>query len=337
MKDLIVAVGCMDSGLTPPMPFVGRRYDGGECAGQARLLLESALLRCGFDISDRPLPVTESQEIIMQANRSGADCIVVLSCGAFGSRKSFNDVKGGAVKYSIGRHASKSRELAEDVCAKLAGVKPCATGMCGHEWNGSFCPVIVVEMGYLTNFDEAKLLFDPDYIRNVAEYATMGICEYFGMPYIPHSPAAYKQFHARIGMRGKSIKLLQAALCFNGYKINIDGVYDKNTDVAVKEFSINNGVRPDDTCEDILNNIFSVAPTELSAGAKHKNVLYLQRKLNAKLYTSPSSGELDGDTIAALNEYLTETENSHLIAADGVTKQALQLLSEIGGGRPRLF
>ncbi|MDE7106836.1 MAG: N-acetylmuramoyl-L-alanine amidase, partial [Clostridiales bacterium] len=205
MKDIIITVGGDDAGLTPPMPFVGQRLDGSKSTALARLMLEIALLRCGFDVSDRRTPLYDCQELIYQSNRVGANGIVVMSSGAFGSRKSFNDVRGGTVKYSIGRHGAKSRELAEDVCAKLCNIMPCQTAMCNHEWNGAACPAVVAEMGYLTNFDEAKLMHDPDYIRNVAEYATMGICEYFGMPYIPHAPTAYKHIRTQIGMRGKQV------------------------------------------------------------------------------------------------------------------------------------
>lgn len=339
MKDYIIAVGGADAGLTPPMPFVGQRLDGSKMAALARLMLEIALIRCGFDVSDRRAPLSDPQELIYQSNRVGASGIVVMSSGAFGSRKSFNDVCGGNVKYSIGRHGASRRELAEDVCAKLCNVKRCQTGICNHEWNGASCPAVVVEMGYLTNFDEAKLMHDSDYIHNVAEYAAMGICEYFGMPYVPHSPAAYKHMRAQIGMRGKNIKLVQAALCVNGYAVDIDGVYGKSTDIAVKEYAINNGHDGADGINgDMLNDMLFVTPTSIARMSKQSNVLYIQRKLLSKLYNAPQNGTADENTVSAVNEFLTETENANAIDGnDGISKIAMQLLSEIGGGRPRLF
>lgn len=340
MKDLIIAVGGDDAGFTPPMPFIGQRWDGGKPAALARLMLEIALVRCGFDVSDRRTPLSDPQKLIFQSNRVGANGIVVMSSGAFGSRKSFNDVAGGTVKYSTSRHGAKARELAEDVCAKLNGVKQCITAICNHEWNGAACPAVVVEMGYLTNFDEAKLMHDPDYIHDIAEYATMGICEYFGMPYIPHSPAAYKQLRAHIGMRGKNIKLVQSALCAAGYAVDIDGVYGKNTDIAVKAFAINNGHTEDcdGISDSLLNDLLFVSPAYIPPISKHNNVLYVQRKLIAKLYNSPENGTADENTVSAANEFLTETENTHAIDKNGgITKEAIRILSAIGGGRPRLF
>lgn len=339
MEDYIIAVGGADAGLTPPMPFVGQRLDGSKPAALARLMLEIALIRCGFDVSDRRASLSDPQELIYQSNRVGANGIIVISSGAFGSRKSFNDVCGGNVKYAVGRHGGQSRELAEDICAKLCNIKPCQTATCNHEWNGAACPAVVVEMGYLTNFDEAKLMHDPDYTRNVAEYATMGICEYFGMPYVPNSPTAYKHMRAQIGMRGKNVKLMQAALCANGYVVDIDGVYGKNTDIAVKEFAINND-HPD--CdginETLLHDMLFITPDYIPSTSKHNSVLYIQRKLISKLYNSPQNGIADQDTVTAVNEFLTETENTKAIdESGGISKTAMQLLSEIGGGRPRLF
>lgn len=332
MNDLTITVAGANAGETPFMPFVGKRFDGSKTSALARLMLEVAALRCGFDIYDKHSPVTDTQELILQSNRRGADCIAVLSCGAFGSRKSFNEVHGSTVKYSSGRFGPKSRELAEDVCAKIGGEKPCTALSLNNEFNGAACPAIIVDIGYLTNFDEAKLLSDPDYIHNIAEYATMGICEYFGMPYIPPSPSAYSRFNVKIGARGKSVKLLQAALCINGYPVTIDGVYGKNTEIAVKEFYINN-----DGPSDVLRDLLFITPRDIPTHSKHNSVLFLQRKLNSKLYAAPESGTLCETTLAAVNEFLTDTENTKLISDNGVTKEAFSLLSEIGGGRPRLF
>ncbi|MDE6029912.1 MAG: N-acetylmuramoyl-L-alanine amidase [Clostridiales bacterium] len=339
MKDVIITVASADAGLTPPMPFVGKRLDSRECNTLAKLALETALIRCGFDVSDRRLPLSDMQELVYQANRVQASGIAVVSCGAFGSRKSFNDVHGGTVRYAVGRHGAKSRELAEDICAKLDNIKPCQTGMCNHEWNGAVCPAVVIETGYITDFDEAKLMHDPDYARNVAEYATMGICEYFGMPYIPHSPTAYKDMHANIGMRGKRVKLIQAALCANGYAVDIDGVYGKNTDVAAKEFAINNGHDcADGVTGDLLCDMLFFPPRYTPPMSKHCGVPYIQRKLTSKLYDAPQNGMADQATVAAVNEFLTETENADAVDADGgISRRAMQLLSEMGGGRPRLF
>ncbi|MDE7164372.1 MAG: N-acetylmuramoyl-L-alanine amidase [Clostridiales bacterium] len=339
MKDLIVTVGGADVGLTPPMPFVGRKLDGGEVTLFSRLLLEIALLRCGFDVSDRRALVTDAQELIYQSNRAQADCIVVMSASAFGSRKSFNNVCGGTVRYSAGRHGNMSRELAEDICAKIDNAKKCGTAESLHTFGGAACPAVIVEMGYLTDFDEAKLMHDPDYIRNIVEYVTMGICECMGMPYIPPSLSPYLELISmNMGKRGKKIKLLQAALCAHGYTVDIDGVYGKSTSIAVKTFAINNGYAENDgITEEFIRDLFFVTPRTLPLGSKHSNVQYIQNKLIAKLYKSPASGVLDESTIDAMNEFLTETGNAQSVCESEICEEAMKFLSKVGGGRPRLF
>lgn len=331
MRDLTIAVGGAGCGLTPPMPFVAKRFEGSAATLPAKFMLEGALLRCGFDVLDVHSPVKAPQDAVMQANRQGADGIVLLSCATFGSGKSFNDVCGSTVKYTDGRTGAGSRELAEDVCAKIGCMKQCRTAETAHAFGGSFCPAVTLDIGYLTNFDEAKLMCDPDYLHNTVEHAAMGICEYYGMPYIPHIPAAYKGGLPKTGARGKAVKMLQAALCANGYILYIDGIYGKNTELALRTFFINNGLEGTDD----ISELHFVTPTALKAGSKHTAVLYLQRKLTSKLYRSPLSGVLCEDTMAAINEFLTETGND--ICDGEVTKAAFLLLSAVGGGRPRLF
>ena len=140
-------------------------------------------------------------------------------------------------------------------------------------------------------------------------------------------------------MRGKHVKLIQAALCANGYAVDIDGVYGKNTDIAVKEYALNNGYEgADGVTEELLLDMLFVTPDYTPPLSKHNRVLYMQRKLLSKLYNAPQNGTADKATVTTVNEFLTETENEHAIDGNGgISKKAMQLLSAIGGGRPRLF
>ena len=61
--------------------------------------------------------------------------------------------------------------------AKDAGVHVCNTYM---SLNYSFTPACLVEMGYLTNVEEDKLLVSPDYQRKLAQGMVDGLLEYFG-------------------------------------------------------------------------------------------------------------------------------------------------------------
>lgn len=337
MKDTVIAVCGADAGTTPIMPFLGERLDSKDFTALAKLKTETALLRCGIDILDICKAVTEPQEVIFQANRGGADYIIVISYDAFGSRKSFNDVHGATVRYFGGRHGDRSRVLAEDICAKL-GPDVCGTAKCEWAWAGAACPVAVVCAGYLTHFDEAKRSADPDFAEYIAEHAVMGICEYLGIAYIPvGAPSCHAELcDCSVGKRGKRVKLLQTLLAADGYDVAIDGIYGRATDMAVKAMCINNGI---EGIADICGSTSALleCPAKLGIGSKHRAVLYAQRKLRSKLYKVPLNGELDANTIAAVNDYSTETANGALSAKDEITVEHIRALSPIGGGRPRLF
>ena len=337
MEAVNIVVGGMACGSTPIMPYVGGRNDGTYFTRMCKLYLQAALLRCGFDTVDIDKSIDEPQDVVLTANRHTADAAVIVSYGAFGSRKSFNDVSGMVVRYAVGRFYGKSRTMCEDVCAKLGGVGKCTTSSDGI-FGAAGCPAATIDAGYLTQFDEARLVYDPDRAISIAEHATMGLCEYFGMPYVRRDDiSAYPAVASvSIGKRGRHVKLLQALLAVNGYGIAVDGVFGKATDTAVKEFDINNGIS-DNGDGKLWRRLLLLDETPLSVGSKHAKTLYVQRKLRAKLYSAPVHGTLDGDTLAALNEFLTDAENDGSANADGIGIDAIELLSPIGGGKPRLF
>lgn len=336
MDAINIVVGGMDCGSTPIMPYVGGRNDGAYFTRMCKLYLQAALLRCGFDVVDIAGDVTEPQDVALTANRHTADAAIVVSYCAFGSRKSFNDIGGRVVRYAAGRSYVRSRMLCEDICAKLCGV-----GECRIESDGIFgaagCPTATVDAGYLTQFDEARLVYDPDYAISIAEHVAMGACEYFGMPYVRRDDiSAYPAVGADpVGKRGKHIKLLQALLAVNGYRLATDGVFGKATDTALKEFYINNGLQVGADGK-LWRGLLALDDVPLSVGSKHVKALYVQRKLRAKLYDTPVHGTLDGDTVAALNEFLSDDQRSPTDDND-VGADAVKLLSPVGGGRPRLF
>ncbi len=334
MSEITVVVAGTDCGRTPLMPFVGERFDGRIFTEPTKYLLQAALLRCGFDVVDVKQPITDCQDTVMLANRVSADCIAVTSYGAFGSRKSFNDVCGMTVRYYAGR--TKNRTLAEDVCAKLLNKGKC-TILPDREPSGAACPAIIIDGGYLTNFDEAKAAHDPDYRTAFAEYAAMGICEYFDLPYIPREEkTCYPALNPDdVGKRGTKVKQLQALLCAHGYKTDVDGVIGRNTSLAAKTFMINNEPHVN------TNALICLALPEycgIPFGAKSATASYVQHKLRSKLYPCELSGVLDSQTLTALNEFLNET-NSGLSSTEqsGVTAEMIDLLKPVGGGRPRLF
>lgn len=61
------------------------------------------------------------------------------------------------------------------------GVKPDDLAMCRDIHTG---PAILIENGFMDYLPEANLMLDENFQREQAEQACMGICEYFGVPYI---------------------------------------------------------------------------------------------------------------------------------------------------------
>lgn len=338
MDTLTVAVGAAACGSSPVMPYIGERADGREFTRLAALYLTAALLRCDFDVLG-PLTVgDDARDAVMRINRHTADGAVILSLGAFGSRKSFNGVHGAVARYADGK-PERHRVFCEDICAALLGYMPCATGLSERVWQATVCPTAVVDAGYLTDFDEAKLSLDPDHALAVAEHIAMGVCEHYGYAYVRRDDiTAYPMLcAAATGKRGRKIKMLQALLAANDYPIETDGIFGKATDSAVRAFATNNGATGGVDAA-LWRELLLLNRKPLELGSKKCGVLYVKRKLRAKLYPCPPCDELDGETLSAVNAFLRDVKSDVVCTeATGVDERALAELSRIGGGKPRLF
>ena len=168
----------------------------------------------------------------------------------------------------------------------------------------------------------------------------MGMCEHFGMPYVRRDDIlSYPMLcSAATGKRGKKIKMLQALLCANGYRVAMDGVFGKATDTAVGTICINNGMTGDDgVSAAVWRDLLLLNSPDLEYGSRNNAVLYLQRKLFGKLYKVPRNGKLDTDTMFAVSEYLSENTEGITATERGVSSDIIKLISPVGGGRPRLF
>lgn len=335
---VITVVDDASCGTSPVMPYIGTRLEGKEIARLAKLNLSAALLRCGFDTVDRTVAcAADAQELFMRINRSGVDAAIVLSCTAFGSRKTFNDSCGFEIRFSQGRFRDKSKTLCEDICSKLwlNGMrgKVCADGY----MSAANCPAAVIDVGYLTNFEEAKIMCDPDRSVSVAEHIALGVCEHFDMPYIKRDDIfAYPMLCT--ARRGKKVKMLQTLMNLYGTDAAVDGVFGPITENAINRLCENNGKPTGAVTAAVWRDLLLTnVPEKLSVGARDIFVWYIQRKLYAKLYPTPVDGMLGDETLRALNEYLTETDLGALKCDGEICADAIKALSHVGGGRPRLF
>lgn len=337
MENFTVAVGGGKSGSSPIMPYIGRKIDGDEIAQTAKLHTQIALLRCGIDVVDIPEPVAETQDFVTPIFRGRADAAVMLSLAAFGSRKTFNDIGGCVTRAHYGRFYTQSRTLAEDICAKLGMLKSCRIEIDGEQ-SGANCAACIVEIGYLTCFTDVRLACDPDYVTAAAEHVAMGICENLSTPYVSREDMSeYLVMPGNaIGKRGRKIRLLQMLLTAHGYKLACDGVFGKNTELALRMFCLNNDLSVG-LSERTYARLLDLEHDDVSIGSRNVTAEYINRKLIAKLYDAPSGSIFTEKSLSALNELLTECGKAECDAASRISVSSIPELTKVGGGRPRLF
>ena len=342
MSEITIAIIDENScGSSPCMPYIGERFEASVFTRCAKLYAMAALLRCGFNAADcNPSGDGDMQDCAMRTSRISADAAIVISYGAFGSGRTFNDVSGFCVELPTVRTGRRSRTLCEDIFVALGrgqnGLKG-SLSACG-EFFGATCPVAVVDAGYVTNFDDARLVYDPDFAIDVAERITRGVCEFFGVPYvIRYDISAYPMLC--LARRDKNVKMLQCLLDANGAELMTDGVYGAETDRAVKNFCVDNGKPAGGVTSAVWRDLLLAAPQDTGFGSRCAIVRYIQCKLRSKLYPVAVTGIFDKATLDALNAFLADTVGGEAaLARDfGVSEDVVRLLKPIGGGRPRLF
>lgn len=146
-----------------------------------------ALKRCGF----RVLAVapgdedTSLQTRVKRANDAKADAYISIHANAFGS--DWNDANG--VESWIYEKADtktvdfggKVHEALEKACGrKKRGLKK-STDL--YVLRATKMPAVLIEGGFMTNREEAKLLLSEDYRKQCAEGICKGVCSYFGVAY----------------------------------------------------------------------------------------------------------------------------------------------------------
>ncbi len=342
MEDITIALyddaGC---GVSPLMPYVDTRFNGKHFTRTAKYMLGAALLRCGIDVIDanadsRAEPV---HDFIMRMGKSSVDACIVLTYSSFGSRKSFNDVSGRTVGCPAGRFAARSRIFCEDVCAKLKLSGGAVTLVSDDSYAAANCPTAVVSGGYVTCFDDAKLIYDRDYAERTAEYTALAVCEFFDVPYIVRDDInAYPMLC--MTRRGKKVKMLQCLLNLYGNSLGADGVYGQATDRAVRRLCIGNGRNEKDGVTAALwRDLTGGCDRPLTIGSTDSGVFYLQNKLYSKLYRTKTDGVLGKDTLSALAEYVCDCTGNDAEFADNevIDGDTIKLVRPIGGGRARLF
>ena len=308
---------------TPIMPYINRSFYENEFNRLAKLDFMLACLRCGFNVYDvKP----EVQDIsistrVVRTIRARPTLVVTFAYNASGTGASFNSAQGIEVYYSLfNPYPAQSRELSEDVFNRIVALTERPSRFVGTLSVGMLsnvnCPSTLIEAGFMTNFEEAKLMLNPIYIRNVAEGACQGVCQFLDVNYVSFNLTNYPT--TRQGDRNNFVKIIQYLLNEYGFSLSPDGIFGGNTLNAVRQFQANNNLTQDGIVgRNTWSRLLNISPQSvvLRRGSKESAVLFLQKLLLSFLYPITNLDGIFGrETENALREF--QSENG--LAVDGV-------------------
>ena len=308
---------------TPIMPYINRSFYENEFNRLAKLDFILACLRCGFNVYDvKP----EVQDIgvstrVVRTIRARATLVVTFAYNASGNGTSFNSAQGLEVYYSpFNPYPVQSRQLSEDVFNRIAALTDRPTRFVGTLSVGMLsnvnCPSTLIEAGFMTNFEEAKLMLNPIFIRNVGEGACQGVCEYLNVNYVNLNLNNYPT--TRQGDKNNFVKIIQYLLNEYGFNLSTDGIFGGNTLNAVKQFQANNKLVQDGIVgKNTWNKLLNIDPqnTILRRGSRESAVLYLQKLLLSFLYPIT---DLDGIFGRETENAVREFQGENGLTVDGI-------------------
>lgn len=326
---------------TPTMPYINRSFYENEFNRPAKYYFLIACLRTGFNVFDvkpelQDIPISRR---VSRTNAQGLTCVITYAYNAATDAAQFSTPGGHQVFYSKeNRFSAASRLLAYDVSAGLDKTTDTRNRGVGTLTEIGMlrsvnCPAVIAECGFMTNFDEAKLMLDPDFQKNCGNGDCIGVSEYLDVDYV--ADAHYTEMPTlRRGSRGNGVRFLQCYLNLYGNALSVDGVYGAATDSAVRKFQQDNGLAVDGiTGRNTWRTLLMQDPLPLlRLGSRGVYVRYLQQKLLSKLYPAGAADGIFGNnTLNALKQF--QQENN--LVADGIAGPLTWAkLTPIGGGRP---
>lgn len=325
---------------TPIMPYINRSFYENEFNRPAKYYFLIACLRSDFNVYDVKPEISDVSvsQRVTRVNRQRLSLVVTYAYNAADNTTSFSSARGHKVYYSRENgYANMSRLLAYDVSSGLSKTTDIPNLGVGTLTEVGMlrsvnCPAALAECGFMTNFNEAKLMIDPDFQRYCGDGGCIGVCDYLDVNY--EADLSYTDMPTiRMGSRGNVVKLLQCYLNLYGNSLTVDGVFGSGTHDAVIRFQRDNSLTEDgivgrNTWRAIMRQ--GDLPT-LRQGNRGVYVRYLQEKLLSKLYPIGSvDGVFGAKTLTAVREF--QQENG--LAPDGVVGPLTWAkLTPVGGGR----
>ena len=324
---------------TPIMPYIGRSFYENEFNRQAKIDFMLACLRCGFNVYDvhPELSDISISTRVVRTNRANVNLVVTFAYNASGDGVTFNNANGLEVYYSLyNPQVAQSRTLSQDVYNNILEFTNGRGRFVGTLSVGMLssvdCPATLIEAGFMTNFEEAKLMLNPNYVLEVGEGACAGVCEFLNVQYVPREIQNYPTL--RQGDRGNSVKMLQYLLNEYGYDLSTDGIFGGKTYTAVLNFQKNNNLTQDGIVgRNTWTALLNLNPTTntLRRGSRKSAVLYLQKLLLSYLYPiTMLDGIFGAETERAVQAF--QAENG--LVADGIVGKNTWAKLLSSSGRP---
>ncbi len=326
---------------TPIMPYINRAIYENEFNFWAKNYFLADCLRVGYYILDvkpnrQDLSVSARVNVI---NRAMPTLVYTFAYNAAGDGQSFSSANGIETYYSpINQFATESRELTTDVYNEAVS----ATGLNGRGVKTLDIAVLsavrvpsgLIEAGFMTNFEEAKLMIDPDYQQVIGRSAAKGVSQFLNVNYIPIENDSFATL--RVGDRGRLVRYLQFMLKIDGYNISsVDGIFGQNTQNAVIAFQQANNLTPDGIVgPKTWNSINLLNPQNrvLRKGSIGSEVKYLQRKLYSKLYPV---GTIDGIFGSNTERAVKDFQQENGLTVDGIVgPKTWSAIQDISTSRP---
>ena len=328
---------------TPIMPYLNRSIYENEFNYPTKNYFLIACLRTGFNIFDVKPERTDTglNTRVARVNAQNLSALVTFAYNAAGNELVFSDANGMEVYYSPqNAPASRSHVLSNDVYEYVIqgtpqlgrGVKTLDVAML----SSVNCPATLVEAGFMTNFDEAKLMLDPDFQKETGNQSCQGVCEFLDVQYVPELTSTQGLPLLRNGSRGRAVQAMQYYLVQNGFNPGTpDGIFGTNTQNAVRNFQSQNGLAVDGIVgPNTWNNLLVLNPQNvlLRRGSSGSYVRYLQQKLTAKLYPL---GTIDNIFGSQTENAVRAFQEENGLSVDGIVgPNTWRALIPIGGGRP---
>lgn len=326
---------------TPVMPYIGRPFYENEFNRAAKNAFLKECLRIGFfvlDVKPNLQDISVSARVVI-VNRANPTLVLTFGYNAFGDGTSFNSA-GGVEGFfsSLNINASQSQNLAYNVYDDVLettglrgrGVKNIDIGILSSVRTTS----ALIEPGFMTNFEEAKKMVDPDWHTKIGMAACKGVCKFLNVRYFSIEETEFPLL--RRGSTGQFVRYLQFILQSQGYNTGgVDGIFGNATQNAVLSFQQANGLSADGIVgKNTWEKINNVNPQNkvLKLGSFGVEVKYLQQKLLSKLY---DPGTIDGIFGTRTENAVKSFQQENGLNPDGIVgKQTWAALMDDNTSRP---